>query len=40
MKAVRPELLVKVGRTARLACEVRGCPTPLTVWYRDGLGIH
>ena len=38
MRAVRPELLVEVGRTARLACEVRGCPAPLTAWYRDGSG--
>ena len=38
MRAVRPKLLVEVGRTARLACEVRGFPAPFTAWYRDGRG--
>ena len=38
VSAVRPELLVDVGSTVRLGCEVRGCPAPDTAWYRDGAG--
>ena len=38
VSAVRPELLVEVGRTVRLGCEVRGWPAPDTAWYRDGSG--
>ena len=38
MRAVRAELLVEVGRTARLGCEVRGYPAPETGWYKDEAG--
>ena len=35
---MRAELLVEVGRTARLGCEVRGYPAPETGWYKDETG--
>ena len=35
---MRPELMVEVGRTVRLGCEVRGYPAPQTAWYREGTG--
>ena len=38
MRAVRAELLVEVGKTARLGCEVRGYPAPETGWYKDEAG--
>ena len=38
VRAARPELLVEVGRTARLGCEVRGYPAPRTVWVKDETG--
>ena len=38
VRAVRPELLAEVGRTARLGCEVRGYPAPGTAWYKDETG--
>ena len=38
VRAVRAELLVEVGRTARLGCEVRGYPAPETGWYKDEAG--
>ena len=37
-RAVSPELLVEVGRTARLGCEVRGYPAPRTAWVKEGTG--
>ena len=40
MRAVRAELLVEVGRTARLGCEVRGYPAPGTGWYKDDRGDY
>ena len=38
VKAVRPELMVDLGRTARLGCEVRGYPAPRTAWVKEGEG--
>ena len=40
VRAVRAELLVEVGRTARLGCEVRGYPAPGTGWYKDDRGDY
>ena len=40
VRAVRAELLVEVGRTARLGCEVRGYPAPETGWYKDDRGDY
>ena len=38
VRAVRPELMVELGRTARLGCEVRGYPAPRIAWVREGSG--
>ena len=38
VRAVRPELLAEVGRTARLGCEVRGYPAPRIAWVKEGTG--
>ena len=38
VRAVRSELMVEVGRTARLGCEVRGYPAPRTAWVKEGTG--
>ena len=35
VRALRPELLVELGRTARLGCEVRGYPGPEIEWLKD-----
>ena len=38
VRVVRPEVMVEVGRTARLGCEVRGYPAPGTAWVKEGTG--
>ena len=38
VRAVRSELIVEVGRTARLGCEVRGYPAPRIAWVKEGTG--